>query len=288
MSSILVCGLLKCVRYWRRKPSPAYPPAACASTPAPRWRRRPARALASAPAIRLRRRIELSIQRVALALALLIAADAEAQFSATVSFVTDYRYRGVSLSRDDPALQAGIGYDDPSGVYLGLFASNVRFAISSHRELQALPYVGYARRLASGVSAEIGAAYSAFTGPGDYDYAEAYIGASIDNLSGRLYYAPHYFGRDTAAFYMELNGTQPLSDRIRLLAHLGVIFNRGQYPLYGPTDRHVVDGRLGVAIDIDAFSLQASWVGIGSANTGYPISQNNRRNTAVVTLSRAF
>ena len=80
---------------------------------------------------------------------------------------------------------------------------------------------------------------------------------------------------------------QPLTDRIRAVAHVGILFNRGEYPLYGPTDRWVVDGRLGLALDIESFTLQASWVGIGTANSGYPIP-DNRRNTIVVTLSRGF
>jgi uncharacterized protein (TIGR02001 family) len=215
------------------------------------------------------------------------AADALAQVSGSVSVLSDYRYRGISLTRSDPALQASLAYDDPSGIYAGLFASNVEFAISPHRELQGVPYIGYARRLSSGLSAEIGASYSAFSGPGGYDYAEIYAGVSGDQASGRVYYAPRYFGRGASA-YAEVNGAQPLAERVRLLAHVGVLFNLGHYFPYGPADRQIVDGRLGLAIDFDAFSLQASWVGVGSSNTGYPISPGERRNTVVVTLSRSF
>jgi uncharacterized protein (TIGR02001 family) len=250
--------------------------------------RGPAPARARWRTIRLPCCIERAIRRAALALASgLIAGNALAQFSGSLSFVTDYRYRGVSLSGGHPAVQASLAYDDPSGLYAGVFASNVEFAISPRRELQAVPYAGYVRRFASGLSAEVGAEYVAFTGPGSYDYAELYVGITGDQMSARLYYAPSYFGRDDGAFYLELNGVQPLTDRIRAVAHVGILFNRSDYPLYGPTDRRFVDGRLGIALDIESFTLQASWVGAGSSNTGYPIS-HNRRNTAVVTLSRTF
>ena len=219
---------------------------------------------------------------------MLIAAEASAQISGTFSLLSDYRYRGVSLSRDDPAVQASLAYDDPSGVYLGLFASSVRFGLSSHRELELVPYLGYAWRIAPGLSAEIGAEHAAFSGPGSYDYSEFYVGATLDNLTARLYYAPRYFGRDSAAIYAELNGVHPLSDRVRALAHVGIVFNRGDEFTYGQTDRSVVDGRLGIAIDIASLTLQASWVGIGSGRTGYPIPSSNKRNTAVVTLSASF
>lgn len=137
------------------------------------------------------------------------------------------------------------------------------------------------------MSAELGAEYATFTGAGSYDYAELYVGVTAEPVTARLYYAPRYFGRDSGAWYVELNGTQVLNERIRVLAHVGMLINRGDYPLYGPSDRRLLDARLGVAVDIDAFTVQASWVGTDSANAGYPV-QHGRKNTAVVTLSRAF
>jgi len=204
-----------------------------------------------------------------------------------LSLVSDYRYRGVSLSAGDPALQASFAYDHPSGFYAGLFASSVAFAVSSHRELELLPYAGYVRRLASGLAAEIGAEYAAFTGPEDYDYPELYVGIAGDRVSARLYYSPRYFGRDSGAFYAELNAAQPLADHLRLLAHAGVLVNRGNDTKYGPADRQIFDGRVGIAIDFDPIEIQASWVGVSSSHAGYPIG-GDRRNTVVVMLSCAF
>jgi uncharacterized protein (TIGR02001 family) len=216
-----------------------------------------------------------------------MAGEACAEFSGTATILSDYRYRGISLSSSNPAAQLGLAYDDPSGAYAGLFASSVQFAISPHRELQAVPYIGYARRFASGVSAEVGAEYAAFTGPGDYNYAELYVGVTSEPFSARLYYAPRYFGREPGSLYAEVNAAHPLSDRIRFLAHVGLLVNRGEYPLYGPSDQRVLDGRLGFAVDIDAFTLQASWVGVNSEYSGYPVHRG-RKNTAVVSLTWTF
>jgi uncharacterized protein (TIGR02001 family) len=248
----------------------------------------PAHARAPWPTSRSSCSIERALRRGALAILIALAASgASAQLSATASVLSDYRYRGISLSQERPAAQFGLAWDDPSGVYAGLFASSVQFALSPGRELQIASYAGYARRFASGWSAEVGAEYSTFTGPGSYDYAEAYVGVAGEQLSARLYFAPRYFGRDSGAFYAEINGTQALSDRLRLVAHAGMLVNRGNYMLYGPTDRRLLDGRLGVAVDIEAFTLQASWVGVDSSKTGYPVA-HSRKNTAVVTLSRTF
>jgi uncharacterized protein (TIGR02001 family) len=204
-----------------------------------------------------------------------------------LSLVSDYRYRGVSLSAGDPALQASLAYDHLSGFYAGLFASNAAFAVSPHRELQLLPYVGYVSRLSSGLAVEIGAEYATFTGPEDYDYPELYAGIAGDRWSARVYYAPRYFGRDSGALYAEINAAQPLADRVRLLVHAGALVNRGNDTKYGPADRQIFDGRIGIACDFEPFTLQASWVGVSSSQAGYPI-RGDRRNTAVVTLSYAF
>src|SRR6266508_589758 len=58
----------------------------------------------------------------------LFASVAAAQISGTVNLVSDYRYRGTSLSDDKPAAQLGLTYDDASGWYAGLSASTVRYA----------------------------------------------------------------------------------------------------------------------------------------------------------------
>ena len=77
----------------------------------------------------------------------LVAADVAAQVSGTASLVSNYRFRGISLSDDKPAAQLGITYDDAQNWNAGVFASTVKFATPSSLELQAIPFVGYALRI---------------------------------------------------------------------------------------------------------------------------------------------
>src|SRR5262245_12059716 len=48
-----------------------------------------------------------------------------AELSATISAVSDYRYRGITFSDGGPAVQAGLTYDDPTGWYAGASGSTV-------------------------------------------------------------------------------------------------------------------------------------------------------------------
>ena len=219
----------------------------------------------------------------------LVAANVSAQFSGSLTLVSDYRFRGVSLSHNNPAAQLGAVYDDARGWYAGAFASTVQFAEpSSSRELQTIAFGGYVWRFGSGLSSEVGADYSAFTGPGGYSYPEVYWGIAYENLSGRLYYAPRYFVHDSDAIYGEVNGAQPLLDRVRLLAHAGVLRKSTENFYTGRSVHRVFDARLGVGVDFDQFSVQLNWVGSSFANAAYPVTGTRGRNGAVLSLSRSF
>lgn len=236
-----------------------------------------------------RRASEGAVWRFSVALGLaLVSATASAQVSGSVSVVSNYRFRGLSLSEDKPAAQLGIAYDDPLGWYAGAFASSVEFATPVGRQLQAVPYLGYAQRTASGASWEVGANYSAFTGNArGYNYPEAYLGVASGNVSGRLYYSSRYFGQNSTTVYGEVNATRPLFGGLRLLVHVGVLWSDHTSPYLGQPER-VFDGRVGLGIDFDQVSAQLSWVGISSADAAYGGSSSRSRNGPVLTLLRPF
>jgi uncharacterized protein (TIGR02001 family) len=238
----------------------------------------------------LRRPHELAALRgaVTVCVALICANAAGDQLSGSVSAVSDYRYRGVSLSDNDPAVQASINYDDTSGFYAGAFVSTARFAFESSRELQAISFFGYAWRLQSGVSGEVGVDYALFTRTHDYGYPEVYWGFASGIWSGRLYYAPRYFSGDGNAVYGEINAAQPLSDRFRVIAHGGVLWSKSGNPYEGSGERAAFDARIGVGIDLDRFSVELSWVGLSNTRSAYPFAGNGRRNGPVVALTLAF
>ena len=44
-----------------------------------------------------------------------------------IGAVSDYRYRGMTQTSYDPAVQAGVDFTHKSGLYVGAWASNVRW-----------------------------------------------------------------------------------------------------------------------------------------------------------------
>jgi len=235
-----------------------------------------------------RRAIECAARQRIAALGLaLVACNVSAQISGTANLVSNYRFRGVSLSENKPAAQVGFTYDDVQGWYAGAFASTAKFVTSPAVGLQAIPFAGYSCR-ASGLTWDVGADYSAFAGAARrYDYPEVFWGGAYENISARLYYSPRYFGQDSRTIYIEVNGSQPLVDRARLLAHIGVLRSNGENAYYGSREV-IVDGRVGVGFDLDQFNVQLSWVGISSPTSAYVITGVGNRSGPVLTVSRSF
>ena len=122
---------------------------------------------------------------------LFLASRAVAQLSGSIALISDYRFRGVSLSEKRPAAQIAFAYDHPQGGYAGVLISSVQFPDQSRRALF-LPYAGYVQTRA-GFNWETGAAYYQSIGNTDYDYPEIYFGISSHRVSARIYYAHDYF-----------------------------------------------------------------------------------------------
>ena len=104
-----------------------------------------------------------------------------AQVSGDVSLLSDYRFRGESLTEGDPALQAAVNYDHPSGIFLGGLVSNVKIN-PDVSGLSAIGYAGYTRPLGERSAWEAGVVTYVFPQPTygpDYNYTEAFVGATF-------------------------------------------------------------------------------------------------------------
>ena len=68
------------------------------------------------------------IARILTALAFASAGGlAHAQISSTIAAVSDYEFRGVSLTDTDPALQASLDYSFSNGIAIGAWGSNLDY-----------------------------------------------------------------------------------------------------------------------------------------------------------------
>ncbi len=133
-------------------------------------------------------------------------------FSNTLYLTTDYVFRGVSFTEEDPAVQGSFDYAHPSGAYVGLWGSNWD-GFGTESELEIDYYAGYANALGP-VDYDLSALYYTFPGAEDegfeLDYFEAHVGLShtveaipLTPTVGVAYnYSPDYNGEDGDGRYV--------------------------------------------------------------------------------------
>ena len=97
--------------------------------------------------------------------------------SANVGLVSDYRFRGLSLSDRDPAVQGGLTVETSSGFYAGTWGSTIKESAGG-AEAEVDLILGYAGDVGGGVSTDVHLAYYLYPGDGDIDYLEGYASLS--------------------------------------------------------------------------------------------------------------
>lgn len=193
--------------------------------------------------------------RVALAVAALLLPTraALAQTSADLTLVSEYAGRGVAL-HPHPALQLRVEHDTGAGWYGGLFASPVTLEQRAQGQLTA--YAGRAHRVNAAWSWDAGVTRNTYSRDGRWNYHEFYAGLALQRASARLFYSPAYYG-EGRSLYLDLSGAYPLSDTLRLAAHLGLFHPFGAYD--GIRARNGGDVRIALVTDVGDVTLQAGW-----------------------------
>ena len=138
--------------------------------------------------------------------------DIPGEFSANVALTTDYRFRGITQSSNDPALQGGIDYSigvtEAVSLYAGLWGSNVDFNDGDQASVEVDYYAGVTTEI-QGVGIDVGVIYYSYPGASsglDYDYFEGKIAlgySPIESVSFGIgyFFSPDYFGSSGTFHY---------------------------------------------------------------------------------------
>jgi len=144
-----------------------------------------------------------------------------------VAATTDYVFRGISQSNEDPAISAGVDATIGS-LYIGAWASNVDFGDGTDAEVDL--YAGY-RTEASGFAVDVGViAYLYVNEPVNrsYNYVEAKLAVSRAigpiTAGAAIYYSPNFFGQDEQATYIEANAAYAVTDKLTISGAIGEQF----------------------------------------------------------------
>jgi len=166
--------------------------------------------------------------RAFLLFGLAIAGVSHAQLSSTVTLVSDYEFRGVSLTEGDPALQASLDYAFDSGFALGAWASNLDYGDDYDGNYELDVYASYVHEISQSLA--WGAGVTAYTYPDSEDiedFLEGYVDLTAGDWRAAQWYAHDYSGLGVSALYSEVNYSHQFAGKITVLAHLG--YSWGDY-----------------------------------------------------------
>jgi uncharacterized protein (TIGR02001 family) len=200
-----------------------------------------------------------------MATAVLTASVARAELSATITGTTDYDFRGVSQTADDPALQISVDYEGENGLYAGVWGSNVDFDNCCDENLEIDYYAGFVA--GETIEWDFGAIYYAYPGANDLNYGEIYGGGTYYgendwDLGAKLWASADWFGYDKYGYYAESNFNYALPwFGIGVTAHLGYTFGDGPDDFTEDSGlREYVDWWLGVNRSFGPVDLELRYV----------------------------
>lgn len=188
-----------------------------------------------------------------------------------VALVTDYRFRGLSLSGGDVAIQGGININHSSGFYVGTWGSSLEdSAVYGHTEVDV--FGGWTGAVADGITADVGLLY--------YVYPNGHVGKAnvwepYASLSGTFgpatvkvgaayaWEQDSLGGDDNLYVYTDLGAGIP-DTPVSLSAHLGYA-SGAQSPnlLTGKSTKAGFDYNVGATYNITPkLSLGVQYVGV--------------------------
>ena len=185
----------------------------------------------------------------------LTAMAASAEITGTVGAVSDYDFRGVSLSAKDPALQGSLDYAHDSGLYAGVWGSNIDYGDNVDGDIEVDLYVGFANQINDDLGYDVGVVYYTYPGSDDIeDYPEFYAGLTYKWLEVKQWYSNDNSGTDLDSFYTEANGSFDLVENLSLGLHLG--YNYGDVF----EDVEYLDYSVGLTYTLGHFDLGLKYV----------------------------
>lgn len=221
-------------------------------------------------------------------LVLVISINAQAaELSSTIGFTNDYRFRGVSQTAGDPAVQGSIDVSFDNGISAGIWGSNIDFGDDANVELDY--YVGYAGSINDEITYDATLLYFQYAGheAADIDFYELRLGAHYKGIS--LLYATtnDWVNSSESAQYVSVGYSYQVSGNVSLNLRTGHSY--GDY-WDGIRDfNDYTDYSIGLSGQVYGLDLSLAYIGT-KMDSGDDVDSGAFQNDGVieVIISRTF
>jgi uncharacterized protein (TIGR02001 family) len=215
----------------------------------------------------------------------------ESEVSFNAALTSDYRYRGISQTRLDPALQGGADYvHNPTGLYVGTWLSTIKWTkdLGGDGNLEWDIYGGKRGNLTSDITYDVGGLY--------YFYPKNGLGpnANTFELYGQLGYGPAYvkyshsltnlFGTadSKGSGYLDVGANIDVTNGFVLNLHVGRQEVRHNDPV------SYTDYKVGITKDLGVCSVALAYIKANTRAYLSPSADNLGKSGAVLTVSKTF
>jgi uncharacterized protein (TIGR02001 family) len=213
--------------------------------------------------------------------------------SGNVALTTDYRFRGVSLSGGDPAIQGGINVGLPAGFYVGAWSSSIDGGAYGSQELDL--FGGWSGEVASGLTFDVGLLkyiYPNGASGVDLDYWEPYTSLAFSAGPATVKVGAAYAwdqdslgGDDNLYLYTNVDFGLPTTP-LTVSAHVG--YTKGVLAPAVLTTLSTDDSGFDYSIGASATVLGALTLGVSYIGVDGPSVDGFTDDTIVATLTASF
>lgn len=130
----------------------------------------------------------------------------ELSLDGTLAVTSDYRFRGISQSNDDVAMQGSINLNHDSGFHVGLWGSSINFnSVGNEDATLELDYTAGYTFTVSDVAVDVGYIYYTYPNDGsndDNDYGEVYAAADWKGVNVGVNWTDDGYGKSGKATYV--------------------------------------------------------------------------------------
>ena len=235
----------------------------------------------------------------ALALAMMGSAQAqetpapEHQLSYNAALTSEYRYRGLSQTRFDPALQGGADYThSPSGLYVGTWLSTIKWTkdLGGDGNVEVDVYAGKRGQLTSEISYDVGGLYYW------YPSNDLNPNANTFELYGQLGFGPAYvkYSHATTNLFGTVDSKQSgyldvgLNLPITAVEGLTLNLHAGRQRVKNNGALSYNDYKIGLTKDLGFASVALAWVKADTDAYLSPTGRNLGKSAAVISISKTF
>lgn len=221
-------------------------------------------------------------------------AKPEHELSFNAALASDYRYRGISQTRLQPALQGGADYlNSPSGFYAGTWLSTIKWTkdAGGGGNVEVDLYAGKRGEIVSDVSYDVGVLSYVYPSNG------LVVSANTTEVYGQIGYGPAYvkyshattnlfgFSNSKSSGYLDIGANFELSPGLTLNLHAGRqnVRNNSAYSYS--------DWKVGVSKDFGVVTASLAAIGTNAGEIAYASPVNGKflgRTGVIATLSKTF